>query len=478
MATRGSPFPFVGGAYVARSKAFDNQRCVNLYAEVSESGPAPSKSVAALIGTPGRKRFSQLPGSAGIRGLIKVNASLSLAVTGPNVYQVDSVGNYNLIGFVPDDGLPVSMDTNGSVVVIGTPLGSIAIDPFSGTTTSFDVLTNSVAFIDGRIVANKTDTGQFVWSGLYNTVVDPLNFATAEGSPDKLLALCVVHREIWLLGEDSTEIFGPTGDADSPFARIGNAFIETGIAAPRSVGRMDNTLYWLSADERGQGVIVRANGYEPQRVSTHAIETAIASYGRIDDAVAYTYQQEGHNFYVLSFPTAAKTWCYDSRSGLWHERAYRRPDDGELEQVREQCQMTFSGKTLVGDRSRPVIYELDLDTYTDDGEAILRLRTCSHLWANGARQTFHALEIEMETGVGDGSLGQGADPQVRLRWADDGQDFETNERWAPAGKIGERRRRVRYRRLGSAIDRVFEVAITDPVKVCIVGATARVSVGS
>lgn len=477
MGARGNPFPFVGGAYVARSKAFDNQRCINLYAEVSESGPGPSKSVAALIGTPGRKRFASIGGMGGIRGMVRFNASLSLVVCGDGVFQLDPFGNNYRIGTIPNDGQPVSMDTNGSVVVIGTPLGSIAIDPFTGASTAFAVSTNSVAFIDGRIVANKTDTGQFVYSGIYDTIVDPLNFATAEGAPDKLLALTVVHREVWLLGEKTTEIYGPTGDPDSPFARIGNAFIETGIAAARSVGRMDNTLYWLSSDDRGQGMVVRAAGYEPQRVSTHAIETAIASYERIDDAVAYTYQQEGHNFYVLSFPTAQKTWCFDSRSGLWHERGYRRPADAVLEQVREQCQMNFAGKVLVGDRNRPIVYELDLDTYTDDGDAILRLRSCPHLWANGAKQSFHALELIMETGVGDGSLGQGADPQVRLRWADDGQDFGTNERWAPAGKIGERRRRVTYRRLGSAQDRVFEVAITDPVKVCIIGATARVSVG-
>jgi hypothetical protein len=163
---------------------------------------------------------------------------------------------------------------------------------------------------------------------------------------------------------------------------------------------------------------------------------------------------------------------------MWHERAYRRPADGGLEQVREHCQMAFAGKVLVGDRTLPRIYALDLDAYTDDTDAILRLRTCSHLWANGASQTFDALEILMETGVGDGTLGQGADPQVRLRWSDDGGfTFGTNERWAPAGKIGERNRRVRFRRLGTSFDRVFELSITDPVRVCIVGATAAVRVG-
>lgn len=480
MGTRAQPFPFVGGAYLARSRAFDAQRCVNLYPEVSEAGPVPSKTVAMLVGTPGRRRFVTLTGATGgVRGMLRVNASLALVVCGSNVYQVDPFGNnYLLPTIVPNDGQPVAMAANGTVVAIVTPLGSVAVDPFTGASVAISEAANSVAFIDGRLVMNRNDTGQFVWTGLYSSVIDPLNFATAEGAPDKLRALAVVHREIWLFGETTTEIFAPTGDADAPFARIGNAFIETGIAAPRSAGKMDNTLYWLSADERGQGVIVRAAGYEPQRISTHAIETAINGYSRIDDAVAWTYQQEGHNFYCLSFPTAGVTWCFDSRSGLWHERAYRRPTDGGLEQVREQCQMAFAGEVLVGDRARPIIYALDLDTYTDDGDAILRLRTCPHLWANGARQSFHSLELVMETGVGDGSTGQGADPQVRLRWADNGaSNFGSNERWASAGRIGEDKTRVRWRRLGSSIDRVFEVAITDPVKVCITGAQAQVSIG-
>jgi hypothetical protein len=478
MAGAGNAFPFIGGAYTARSKAFDAQRCVNLYPEVSESGPAPSKNVASLIGTPGRVRWSTLAGG-GVRGLQRFSAAVGVGVVGGNIYRLDTAGNGTLIGTAPDDGLPVSMDTNGSLVFITTTQGSVAINPLTGASVSVSTPSTSCGFVDGRIVLSNLNTGQFVYTGLYNSTVDPLNFETAEGAPDNLLSLAVVHREVWLFGEYTTEIFGPTGDSNTPFARIGNAFIETGIAAPRSVGKMDNTVYWLSADKQGQGVVVRAVGYEPQRVSTHAIEYAIASYSRIDDAVAFTYQQEGHNFYQLTFPTAGKTWVFDSRSGLWHERAYRRPTDGGLEQVREQCQMSFAGKILVGDRNLPRIYALDLNTYTDDGDPILRLRSCPHLWAAGARQSFYALELLLETGVGDGTTGQGGDPQARLRWSDDGGvSFGSREMWAPMGKIGERQRRVRWRRLGSSIDRVFEVAITDPVRVCMIGATANVVVGT
>lgn len=482
------PFPFVGAAYSARSKALDAQRCINLYPEVSESGPGPSKGAVpsgvpgrsvciALIGAPGRVLWATMAGGA-VRGLRRFSASVAVAVVGGNVYRLTTGGAATLIGSAPDDGRPVAMDSNGSIVIIATSIGSVAVDPMTGATAVLGISASSVGFIDGRMLLNKVDTGQFVYTGLYNSVISPLNFETAEGAPDNLLALAISHREVWLFGEYTTEVFAPTGDSLIPFGRVGNAFVEVGIAAPSSIGEMDSSLYWLSADERGQGMVMRASGFEPQRVSTHAVEYAIGSYSRIDDAIAYTYQQEGHNFYVLTFPSAGKTWVFDSKTSLWHERAYRRSDGG-LEQVREQCQMMFAGKILVGDRLNGNVYSLDLNTFTDNGDAILRLRACPHLSSFQVQQTFYSLEVTMETGVGDGSLGQGGDPQCRLRWSDDGgQSFGATERIAPLGKLGERNRRVRFRRLGSARDRVFEWSMTDPVKCVITGAVANVISGS
>lgn len=468
-------FPFVGASYTARSKTFDAQRCVNLYPEVSQSGPAPSKSVAALIGTPGLALWATLAGGT-VRGLLRFSQAQAVAVVGANVYLVTTAGVGTLVGTITEGTTPVSMASNGTIVMIVTGPTGYVLTPATATLgpiTSSDFHgADVVYFLDGYFVFNKPGTGQFQITGLYSSSINGLDFATAEGAPDLLITLIVDHRELWLFGENSTEIWFNSGNPDFPFERNQGAFLEVGCAAKYSAAKLDNTVIWLSADERGQGMVMRANGYQPQRISTHALEFAIASYSRIDDAVAWTYQQEGHTFYVLTFPTARKTWAWDASTNLWHERAYRL-GDGTLAQHRGLCQMTFAGETLVGDWETGNIYRLDLDTFTDNGAAIARIRACPHLATGGyKRQFFTALQIDMEAGVGL-AAGQGSDPQAMLRWSNDGGYTWSPEMWASIGRIGEYRRRVRWRRLGHARDRVFEVTITDPVKVVIVGASAE-----
>jgi hypothetical protein len=70
------------------------------------------------------------------------------------------------------------------------------------------------------------------------------------------------------------------------------------------------------------------------------------------------------------------------------------------------------------------------------------------------------------------------DPQVMLRWSDDGGHTWSNEHWRSMGKTGEWGRRVIWRRLGMTLklrDRVYEVSGTDPIKIAIMGAELKVS---
>ena len=461
-------FNLVGGAYRARAKAFDAQRCVNLYPEVSDSGT--SLSVAALYGTPGLGLWADL-GAGPIRGEIRFNAQILIIVSGGAVYSVTAAGVATLLaGAVDYATTPVSMATNGALIMVTTG-GSDGyfIDPIAGTVTAIidpDFLGGgNVGFLDGYFVWNVPNTGQFQYSQLYGQLIDPLDFATAEGSPDKLVASIVNYRELWLFGENSTEVWYDQGDIDNVFARIQGAFMEVGCAAGNSVAKMDNTVFWLGADDRGQGVVYKATGYTPQRASTHAIEWAIAQYSRIDDAIAYTYQQEGHAFYVLTFPTGNATWVYDAATDLWHERAWR-DVDGSLNRHRSNCQATFAGLTLVGDWENGNIYSMALDTYSDNGVVIPRIRAAPYVTNDDNNwMTFDVLQVDMETGVTGIAV---------LQWSDDDGKTWSNELQAELGAIGETVR-VRWRRLGKGRARVFRVTITDSVKVAIVGAslTAR-----
>ena len=472
-----SNFPFIGGSFSGRSAAFDCQRTINLYLEPGESGSA--KSDGMLIGTPGLTVWSTLAGQ-GVRATLRFSDTVGIVVAGANVYRLDVNGVATAFpGTVNAINPVVSMASNGTIVMLVCGLQGYFINPTALTLTLITspnfLGADKVDFIDGYFIFNHIATGQFQITQLYGTNIDGLAFATAEGAPDPIVSVIVDHREVWLFGSTTTEVWYDNGDPDFPFARIQGAFLEVGCAAAFSVAKADNTVFWLATDDRGYGTIQRANGYSPTRVSNHAVEYAIASYSTISDAVAYTYAQEGHTFYVISFPTADATWCLDIATGQWHERAYLNAD-GTSGRHRSNCQMNFAGKTLVGDWQNGNIYTLALDVFSDNGNPIKRTRIAPHISQNDRLMFFHALQIDMQQGTGL-TTGQGSDPQAMLSWSDDGGVSWSNEHWTSFGKIGERQARARWRRLGRARDRAFRVSISDPVRVIITGAQVDASEG-
>lgn len=475
-------FPFIGPAYRTRSVNFDAQRCVNLYPEMSSSGT--SKNVAMLVGCPGRRLWTTLAGG-GVRGMLRFDANTAIIVVGTNVWRVNADTTSVLLGTIAFGLGPVSMASNGTVVMIvtgGAASPGYFVNPVAGTVSVISdpdfTGGDTVAFLDGYFVWNKPGTQFFQISGLYATSIDALDIAAAEGSPDKLVGLTVDHREVWLFGEDTTEVHVNTGNPDFPIERIQGAFLEVGCAAPLSIAKIDNTVFWLAANADGVGTVQRAAGYTPQRVSDHGVEYAISSYMAegydISDAQAFTYQQEGHSFYVLTFPSAGRTWVFDAILGLWHERMWRDPADNSWDRVRDNCQMQFDNKTLVGDWENGNVYELRLDVYDDNGDPLVAVRQAPHIAQGRFWQFFHRLWVDMETGVG---LASGSDPEVVLQWSDDGGHTWSNEHRAKMGKMGEYKTRCVWRRLGKSRDRIFRVTITDPVKRALIDADIEFTVG-
>ena len=505
--------PILGSSYVARSINAADNRMVNMFPEVIPEG---GKEAAFLNRAPGLN-FLQTVGDGPIRALWahQTNGSDFYVVSGQKVYKLESMtGTPILLGTVSGSG-PVSIADNGTQLFFACNPDAFIYDEAANT---FTQITDpafagavTVGYLDGYFVYNEPNS-QKVWvTDLYNGLI-PQEFASAEGSPDGLVAVNVDHREAWLFGTDSVEVWYDAGIAppDFPLTRIQGAFNEIGCAAAFSVAKLDNGLFWLGTDARGQGIVYRANGYTGARVSTHAVEYAIAQYGNISDAVAYTYQQEGHAFYVISFPTGNATWVYDVATKAWHERAGF--DNGEFTRHRSNCQCNFGGNTIVGDYQNGNIYTLDLDTYADNGQIQkwLRSRRALPTGQNTLKRTaHHSLQLDCQSGTGlnlypgyepeelkteaglelvteDGlylttvgyPAAPGYNPQVMLRWSDDGGHTWSNETWASMGKLGEYYRRVFWRRLGMTLklrDRVYEISGTDPVKLAVMGAELLLS---
>ena len=469
--------PLLGSAYVARSVNAADHRMVNLFPEIVPEG---GKEPAFLNRAPGLRLLASV-GFGPIRGMWQFGA-YGYVVSGDKLYRLDSAYNSTLLGTVSGTG-PVSMADNGTQLFIACNGPSYI---YNASTSAFAQITDpdfpgagTVGYLDGYFVFNEPNS-QKIWitSLLDGTSVDPLDFASAEGNPDGVVAILSNFREIWVFGSNSIEVWYDTGASDFPLQRIQGAYNELGCAAAFSVAKMDNGVFWLGQDARGQGIVYRANGYQGQRISTHAVEWHIQQYGNLSDAIGYTYQQDGHSFYVLTFPSANKTWVYDVATNSWHERAGWH--NGDFTRHRSNCQMFFNSEVIVGDYENGNVYAFDLDVFADNGAIQRWLRSWRALPTgqnNLKRTAHHALQLDCESGVGL-NAGQGSDPAVMLRWSDDGGHTWSNEHWAYLGKIGQYGYRVFWRRLGMTLklrDRVYELSGTDPVKITLLGAELIIS---
>lgn len=471
----------LGQSYILPSVNAACDRMVNLFPEAI---PGEGKEAGWVRRAPGLK-FRLSIGHGPVRQLYSKPdlAGGMYGVVGEGFYVTASLDSAaQLIGLVTGSG-PGSVADNGTQIFLAcNPDGYIyntqtqafqkIIDPdFTGAGT--------VTYLDGYFIYNEPGT-QKIWvtSLLDGTSVDPLDFASAEGSPDSVQAVIANNGQLWVFGTESVEVWYNTGSSDFPFSRIQGAFNEIGCAAPYSVCKLSNTLFWLGSDERGKGIVYRTNGYRGERVSNHSIEAEIQDYEVISDAFAYAYQQGGHEFYVLTFPTANRTWVYDANTLSWHERSSF--IHSRFIRHRSNCHTNFEGKSIVGDFINGDIYELDLHTYSDNGQPQKWLRSWRALPQgenNLTRTAQHSLQLDCESGVGV-NIGQGSDPQVVLRWSDDGGHTWSNEHWRTMGRIGKTGTRVIWRRLGMTEklrDRVYEVSGTDPVKIAIMGAEILLS---
>lgn len=476
--------PFIGGSSAGRSIAVSSERTINFYPESTTGG----KSDAVLIGTPGLVKFAEVTTNLGAcRGMYAAGGDRFFVVVGNQFCEISKGAAVTVIGTLQtiigmcSIAENVNLTTNTTQIMIcdGTAgyIYDLATGNFAAITSAGYAAGTHVVYKDGFFIQTKTGTNTFVYSALYDgTTWDALDYYAAEGGADDVVALGKINNELWVFGSKSTEIWASTGDSNNPFARVSNAYIDVGIAAPYTISTASGTIFWIGGSAQGNRVVYAATGYQPQRISTHSIEYLLSKISDISDAVGYCYQQEGHNFYVISSQRGNLTLCYDTTTGVWHERGYYNSFSGINDRHRAICSVYWDNKIMLGDYANGKIYYYSMDAYTDDSNPIKRVRQTGHSHNDSKRLFYHSIEIDIERGVGLVS-GQGSDPQVMLQYSDDGGYVWSSEHWVSAGVIGNRFARAKFSRMGSSRDRVWRISVTDPVKWIIIGARADITIG-
>lgn len=457
----------IGPSYEQRSLPFDAQRTINLYPIFDDQG----KEIAALYGTPGLSLFCTA-GNGPIRKSFSSTNGRAFVVSGQYLYEIDGAGASTNRGTLNTSSGPVTIDENATQLFICDGDDGYAL---TYSSNAFAVVSDgdfpsagTVTYVGGYFIVNQNNTGKFFISALNDgTSWAPLDFATAESSPDNLKRVIRAVGQLWLIGNKTTEIWSNTGEASFPFQRISGAETNIGIMAPYSALEFASSLFWVAETAEGRGVVVRATSYTPQRISTEAIEYAISRASAPENIYSWGYQKDGHDFYVLSGGGLDTSLVYDVTTGLWHERAYLELDGTLSTHLGSSCMFCFN-KHLVGDRRNGNIYEISESYYSDNGNPIPRERTYTHLSSEGKQVRYNKLTVGFEAGVGLQS-GQGADPSAMLYMSKDGGKTWSDSYTSTIGAVGDYKRTVSFRRLGIADQMTFRIRVTDPIKVAIIG---------
>lgn len=477
---------FVGPSYTPESKIAAYDRTVNWYPERIESGTgtaqywlAPTPGYAAaftLSDAPGRGGFTiadaiYFVSGASFYSTTTFRGNVSNLTNAP-VYMVGQGAGINQVLIASDITTYVyNPDTH-----VFSTVGTANVDPVSiGYLNSYGLRLNPTL-----TQVEFSAPGDF-------TSWDPLDVLVREDAPDNWIRLIVFHKEIWLFGTTTTSVYyNDPDDPDTPFKPIQSVFINMGTIAPHSVCIVDGSLMWIGQGDNGGGVVYRANGYTPERVSTFPIEYAFSvASSPLRLFEGETYQENGHTFYVLTLP-GIMSWAYDVTTGLWHERgdhdglgfvglgtigqAYLQQNDPEASHY---TQSRTTGAVL--------FQSTQFSVNTDGTSGIVRLRRAPHIQKEHKGVVIDTFELYMEVGLGLGnviSTDPGYDPLIAMRFSNNGGQTWSNTRTVSAGKQGEWNTRPIWTRLGYGRDRIIEVTVSAPVPYRLIDAFVDVRVGA
>jgi hypothetical protein len=464
--------PISGPTKQDRAIQANSQMSVNMHPAVRPDGDA--KSDLIMYSQPGVSRL----GIAGL-GPHRCNAVKFLDklwwVSGGELFSQDSSGTLTSVG---------TLSTSGTrVVMVAGRLKMMLVDGSHGYYTDGSTVTQitdvdfpdsptHVEYMDGFFIVNDSDTDDFY---INTTSEDPsawsaLDFATASIRPDKTKALAKHSTNLYMLGEDSAQIYFNSGNPDFPFESYPTA-LDIGISAPYSACSSSYGLFWLGGNSEGDPAVVQASGGQFKIISDDEVTWQISQLSTKSDAIGWVRRYGKDAFYELTFPASLKTFSYHIPTERWCQlKSYG------LERFRGAGYGYLGNSAFVGDYQNGAIYKLDPSIYTDDSNAFIRKRVTRVIHKDGLGISFRSLILDAEAGVGLMS-GQGSDPQVMMRYSTDGGRTWSSELWRSLGAIGKPETKPTWTNLGSGYDWVFEFSCSDPVKFNLMNLFADIQVG-
>lgn len=481
--------PCLGGAYRDKSLIASAQETINLYPEFNSNKQAPSPVTHYLF--PGSRIFGT-PGTLdNCRCLYTASIGTCYAVIGVNVYAVQINGAMVFVGAIPDRASQVIMADNGIVIALVDGVDGFVINladnQFGQIVDAAFYGADYVAFLDTFLVFNRPDTDQFYIS-LSNadfamltggTGFDPLDIAAKSGSADNIVGILAIHKELWLIGALTTEIWVGTGAPDFYFQQVQGAFIQHGCIAPFSITSTDVVLFWLMKDKQGQFQIMKGSGYEVSNIATSYLIELMSRMETVSDAIFGIFQVSNHAFLMMNFPTANVTFVYDLTTDEFVRSCWS-DTNGVKNRYRSQCYTAFNNQVLGGDWEDGTLYVIDPNIYTDFGGPIVRTKTFLHMVGpEYERINYISFDADMLAGTTDVTAvdveaDPNLEPQVSLSWSDDRGKTYGNAVPQSMGLQGEYLTTISWNRLGQARDRIFKLEWAEDLETSLLGGFATI----
>jgi hypothetical protein len=479
--------PLLGGAYEGISTNTSSQEAINFFYEP----PAPGEGhLGAMIPVHGATLFDTLANAGDIRGMIyEPQGQLLYVVSDNDLYSVTSGAVETARDVLATTSGRVSMALNPLAREIVTVDGNTGYHYEIGTTTATDIsdadfpdTATSVDYCNGRFLVNDpTTNGKFWWSDINDgTAWDAASFSTAQSLTSPVFRILVDKTDsIYLFGRENSEVWYNSSDPDLVFERVES--IECGIEGAFTACLFDNTVAWLSRTKRGGLQAVKAGGgYQPVVFSTPEITRKWEGYSTVDDAFAYSMQIDGHEFYVITFPTANATWAYDAVTQLWHRRSAAFSGGSptrEKANCHAYCGGWSGGTHILGDFNETgKLFAVSTSVYTFDSANMERRATGPALAAmNESRLRFSEVQVDIEEGIADAG-DSGNDDELTLYWSKDGGHTYTTgvQLNLGVGASTGYATRLMQRKLGYGRNWIFRIYSDTPRKLIVKGAYGRV----
>lgn len=489
--------PILGGAYSAASFIANAQRCVNLFPEQNPDWSRPPSNTTHYV-RPGLIRRATPPQPGPGRALYVASNGNLYAVIGQSVYFIDSDFNFHLLGLMVNDFVsPVSIADNGldaivvdgSSVLAGNASGNV-IDIFHNTLSQIgdpNFLGGTRAdFLDSFLILNEPGSPNWYSTLSQQIAFNALDFGTKTAWPDNVTTVVAIEREAWIFGPYKSEVWANAGTIPFTFNILQGVIIEHGCGAVYSPATIDTSVFWLNQTREGARMVMKSDQHIARRISTNAIDKELLTYPRVDDAIGVTYQYRGHNFYKIHFPTADRTWGYDLSTEQWHEDAFF--DTNGVQHRSKVLYVVEAYNRLLGlGWNDGTLYELDQNTFTDDGIPIQFIRSMPHILDGDdfSRETLWRVMADMESGYYPGielpvqSTGPFVNvpsPMVSLRISWDRGESFGDYLTEFLGQSGAAETLIQWSRLGYGSDLVIEISGAPGVRTALQGVWISVEI--